>query len=140
MLFFLFNSTLKYTDIENGRKNNINKSVEYRVTKDTKKVVKNENKRVVADVESVKASRELDSAARDYEQGYAGKAVDKLKSALQSVKKLNQSEYKTTNSMAQEEALNDAIGEFEAAPASPASDSGKRMIKKYKEESRVQQK
>ncbi len=136
----LFTSSLKYTDLENGRRKNINESVVYNVTKDTKKVVKNENKKVVAELESVKASKELDAAARDYEQGYAGMAVEKLKSALQSVKRLNRSDYKTSESMAQEEALNDAIGEFEAAPASPASDSGKRMIKKYKQESRVQQK
>jgi len=136
----LFTSSLKYTDIENGRKSNINESVKYNVTNDPKKVVKNENKKVVADMESVKASKDLDSATRYYEKGYTGRAVDKLKSALQSVKKLNKSDYKSSSTMAQEEALNDAISEFEAAPASPASDSGKRMIKKYKEESRVQQK
>lgn len=136
----LFTSSLKYTDIENGKPHNIDKTVNYNVTKDQKKVVKNENKNVIADMETVKASKELDSATRDYEQGYTFRAVDKLKSALQSVKRLNRSDYKTSNSMAQEEALNDAIGEFESAPASPASDSGKRMIKKYKEESRVQQK
>lgn len=136
----LFTSSLKYTDLENGKPHNIDKTVNYNVTKDQKKVVKNENKNVIADMETVKASKELDSATRDYEQGYTVRAVDKLKSALQSVKRLNRSDYKTSNSMAQEEALNDAIGEFESAPASPASDSGKRMIKKYKEESRVQQK
>ncbi len=136
----LFTSSLKYTDIENGKPHNIDKTVNYNVTKDQKKVVRNENKNVIADMETVKASKELDSATRDYEQGYTVRAVDKLKSALQSVKRLNRSDYKTSNSMAQEEALNDAIGEFESAPASPASDSGKRMIKKYKEESRVQQK
>ena len=136
----LFTSSLKYTDIENGKPHNIDKTVNYNVTKDQKKVVRNENKNVIADMETVKASKELDSATRDYEQGYTVRAVEKLKSALQYVKRLNRSDYKTSNSMAQEEALNDAIGEFESAPASPASDSGKRMIKKYKEESRVQQK
>ena len=136
----LFKSSLRYTDIENGRKNSIDEKVDYNVTNDPKKVVKNENKAVVSEVKSVKAAKDLDNAARAYEKGYAGQAVDKLKSALESVKKLNRSDYKTSNSMAQEEALNDAISEFESAPASPSSDSGKRMIKRYKEQSRVQQK
>ena len=136
----LFTSSLRYTDIENGRKNKIDESVNYNVTNDPKKVVKNENKVVVSEMESVKASKDLDSATRAYEQGYTGRAIDKLKGALESVRRLNKSDYKTSNSMAQEMALNDALSEFESAPASPASDSGKRMIKKYKEESRVQQK
>lgn len=136
----LFTSSLRYTDIENGRKNKIDESVNYNVTNDPKKVVKNENKVVVSEMESVKASKDLGSATRAYEQGYTGLAIDKLKGALESVRRLNKSGYKTSNSMAQEMALNDALSEFESAPASPASDSGKRMIKKYKEESRVQQK
>ena len=136
----LLKSSLIYTDIESGKENTKKEAVEYNVTKDQSKVVKNENKGVVAGLESVKASKELDSAARDYELGYTGRAIEKLKGALRSVKRLNNSEYKTSESVAQEEALNDAIGEFEDAPASPASDSGKRMIKKYKQESRVQQK
>ena len=136
----LFSSKLKYTDIQSGRLNEIDKNVSYNVTRDSKKVVKNENKEVVADMESVKASKELDSATRAYEQGYTQQAIDKIKGALQSVRRMNKSDYKTSNSMAQEDALVDALSEFESAPASPASDSGKRMIKKYKEESRVQQK
>ena len=104
------------------------------------KVSKNENKEVVADMESVKAARELDSATRAYEQGYTQQAIDKIKGALNSVKRMNMSGYKSSSSMEQEEALNDALSEFESAPASPASESGKRMIKKYKEDSRAQQK
>jgi Ca-activated chloride channel family protein len=136
----LFSSKLKYTDIQSGRLNEIDKNVSYNVTRDSKKVVKNENKEVVADMESVKASKDLDTATRAYEQGYTQQAIDKIKDALQSVRRMNKTDYKTSNSMAQEDALDDALSEFESAPASPASDSGKKMIKKYKEESRVQQK
>ena len=136
----LFSSKLKYTDIRSGRLNKIDKNVSYNVTRDSKKVIKNENKEVVADMESVKASKDLDTATRAYEQGYTQQAIDKIKGALQSVRRMNRTDYKTSNSMAQEDALDDALSEFESAPASPQSDSGKRMIKKYKEESRAQQK
>ena len=136
----LFKSSLKYRDVNDGSAGKVSREVDYYVTDNPKKVVKNENKRVKADFTSVRAAKELETATKDYERGYGSKAIEKIKSAVDDLKALNSSSYRSNSTVQQQEVLEEALGDIQASPSSPHSAPGKMIIKKYKEESRLQQK
>lgn len=135
----LMRSVLTYRDINDNQVQSVDHNLAYHVTADTVKVEKNEKKEIIAEVRSAEAAKDLDKATRVYESGDRESALSKIKEALGKVQRLNQSPYKSDKTVEQEEALNDAYRSMASEP-SPASPGGKSLIKKYKAESREQQK
>jgi len=136
----LFSTVLRYQNMEDGKEQTLKDAKEYYVTKNINKVKRNENKQIEADFTSVKAARDLESASREYEMGRKASAVTKIKGALDNLRELNKSDFRSDDTVEQEEVLSEAYKDMSTAPASPSSESGKRIIKKYKSESRLQQK
>ena len=100
----------------------------------------NENKQIEADMISVEAAKDLETASKEYEMGQKSSAVEKIKGALDRLRSVNRSNFRSDETVEQVEVLTEAYEDMSNAPASPSSEAGKSIIKKYKAESRLQQK
>lgn len=136
----LMTASLKYRDSNDNKFREKASSVNYKVTGDRIKVEKSENKEVLAGMESVRAAKGLDEATRDYEKGDKKGALSKIKDALGRVRSLNRTPYRSSETVEQEKVLEEAFDDLSVSSPAPDSSAGKKIIKRYKLESRNQQK
>lgn len=133
----LMSSVLTYRDVKDNKEKKRDKKIAYYVTKSKKKVEKNMNKQVIAEVSSAEAAKTLDEATRYYESGDRDSALSNIKKAVGAIKQLNRTPYRSPKTVEQEEALNNALRSMSAQPSADSAD-GKGLIKKFKAESREQ--
>ena len=114
--------------------------MDYQVTENKQIYLSNQNKEVDAKGISISAATELYRAANEYEQGRRHDALDRIKSSLNDIVRLNSSTMASRATIAQEEALREAYDDIKNNAPEPSSEAGKNLVKKYKAESREQQK
>lgn len=131
---------LEYDDIVSNEPKSFSEGLDYKVTTKMGLVVKNENKEVGARAASVDVASELYRAAEDYEDGKLDEARQRMTQAITGLEKLNSSPLRTQGTVEQEKALRDAFGDMDANAPAPNTEAGKSLIKKYKTQSREQQK
>jgi Ca-activated chloride channel homolog len=136
----LVKASLEFEDVLNKYIVSENKDLDYKVTKNKQIVLNNVNKNIEAKITSVNAAVELYTAAKDYEKGNSRDAVSRIKKSLAEINRLNNSTLKSESTMVQEEVLRQALDDISISAPAPNTKAGKSIIKKYKAESREQQK
>ncbi|MEE9213968.1 MAG: VWA domain-containing protein [Thermodesulfobacteriota bacterium] len=131
---------LEFIEIGNEQSAKLAKQLNYIVSNDSNLVSENENNEVSTREVSLKAAKSLYDAATYYEKGEHKHALSTLNSALGKIRGINNSPYRTKDTIGQELVFNKAIEEISASPTTPESDDGKKIIKQYKSDSRQQQK
>lgn len=132
--------SLEFDDIANRKSVTYSEELDYKVTKKKDVVLKNENKEIEARATSVDIASELYRAVGDYEKGKFKDARLGLNYAIEVVHKLNNSPQRTEDSVQQEMVLRGALKDMDNNAPAPSSEAGKSIIKKYKAQSRLQQK
>jgi len=136
----LAKASLEFDDIANKKSISYSEDLDYKVTKKKGLVLKNENKEVGARAASVQAASEFYRAARLYEDGKLDEAMAEVTFGILGLEKLNSSPQRSAETVEQERALRDAFGDMDANAPAPSSAAGKSLIKKFKAQSREQQK
>jgi len=136
----LVTASLKFEDVISKNLVTLTEKLSYTVTKNRNIVLKNENKEIRARASSVSAAAELYKAAYDYEIGNMSDAVTRVKESLSTIIKINKSSERSHSTIVQEEVLRQALDDMDNKAPAPSTEAGKSIIKKYKAESREQQK
>ncbi|NIT13067.1 MAG: hypothetical protein GTN99_02135, partial [Candidatus Dadabacteria bacterium] len=136
----LAKASLKFDDIAAKKPVSLSKDLDYKVTKKMGLVIKNENKEVGARALSMDVASEFYRAAGDYENGKLEDARRRMLKSISNVQKLNSSPHRTSETVEQERALREALDELSNNAPEPSSIEAQGLIKKYKAQSREQQK
>ena len=131
---------LEFDDIANRKSVTYSEELDYKVTKKKGLVLKNENKEVGARAASVQAASEFYRAARLYEDGKLDEAMAEVTFGILGLDKLNSSPQRSAETVEQEMVLRGALKDMSNNAPAPSSEAGKSIIKKYKAQSRLQQK
>ena len=136
----LAKASLEFDDIANRKSVSYSEELDYKVTKKKDVVLKNENKEIEARASSVDIASEFYRAAGDYEKGKLEDARFRMLESIKVIKKLNESPQRTDDTVEQEMVLRGALKDMSNNAPAPSSEAGKSIIKKYKAQSRLQQK
>ncbi len=132
--------SLEFDDIANRKSVSLSKDLDYKVTKAKALVLKNENKEISARASSVDIASEFYRAARLYEDGKLDEAMAEVTFGILGLEKLNSSPQRSAETVEQEMVLRSALKDMSNNAPAPSSEAGKSIIKKYKAQSRLQQK
>ncbi len=136
----LARASLEFDDVAAKKSVAYSEELGYEVTKKKELVIKNENKDIGARAMSADIASELYRAAGDYEKGKLEDARLRMIESIKKVQKLNISPQRTEGTVEQEKVLLEAMDEMSNNTPEPSSPAGKSIIKKYKAQSREQQK